>query len=230
MAMGRADRGQFNTDPTEQAAERMFEPKLEKLGLTRAKIEAQNLEELQATLVTVNHAIDHPESFGVLKLKMTANMGAVIVRNEAEAHIEVGVLPILLERKALILERITALRPTEQVRDLRQEVINTVTDPEMQERLLKVLDERAEKEKDLSNKIEKEAEENTSLLKEMKHLREMFAVERLQSRLEKLEEDTKRIESEKTSKFEALSISMGLLAALGSLAGIILGMVRWTTG
>ncbi|WP_069885168.1 MULTISPECIES: hypothetical protein [Streptomyces] len=228
--MARAERAQFVTDPTEQAAERMFEPKLEKLGLTREKIEAQSLEELQTTLVTVNHAIDHPDSFGVLKMKMTANMGAIIVRNEAEAHIEVGILPILLERKALILERINALRPTEQVRSFRQEVINTVTDPEMQEHLLKVLDERAEKEKDLSTRIEKESEENTSLMREMKHLREMFAVDKLQSRLEKLEEDTKRIESEKTSKFEALTIAMGLLMALGSLAGIILALVRWTTG
>ncbi|MCF3120972.1 hypothetical protein IPZ68_14865 [Streptomyces arenae] len=228
--MARAERAQFVTDPTEQAAERMFEPKLEKLGLTREKIEAQSLEELQTTLVTVNHAIDHPDSFGVLKMKMTANMGAIIVRNEAEAHIEVGILPILLERKALILERINALRPTEQVRSFRQEVINTVTDPEMQEHLLKVLDERAEKERDLSTRIEKESEENTSLMREMKHLREMFAVDKLQSRLEKLEEDTKRIESEKTSKFEALTIAMGLLMALGSLAGIILALVRWTTG
>jgi hypothetical protein len=219
-------------DPTDQISKGIFEPRLKKLGLTRQQLETQSLAELQTSLTTINHAIDHPESFGVVNVEMTAKAGGIVglVSTQRNAHIQVGILPMLLELKAFILERINTLRPTEQVRDFRQEVINTVTDTEMRDHLLKVLDERATREQALSSKIEKEAEENAELIKEMAHLKELFSVNKLESRLNSLEEITKRIDSEKTSKFEAVTITTTILATLGGLAGIILAVIRWTTG
>ncbi|MGI3204736.1 hypothetical protein ACRJ4W_54820 [Streptomyces sp. GLT-R25] len=218
-------------DPTDDIYKNFYEPRLKKLGLTRDQLQDQSLAELQSSLTTINHAIEHPESFGVVNMEMAAKAGNIVglISTQQNAHIQVGILPVLLELKAFILERINTLRPAAQVRDFRQEVINTVTDPEMRDHLLKALDERAAKEQAYSSKIEEEAEKNTELLRELSHLRELMSV-KFESRLNNLEDLTKRIDSEKTSKFEAVTITTTILAALGGLAGLILAIVRWTTG
>lgn len=220
------------SDPTEAITKGVFEPRLKKLNLTREQLEIQTLSELQSSLVTINHAIEHPESFGVLNIEMTAQSGKVIgvLNTQQSAHIQVGILPTLLELKAFILERINALRPTEQVRDFRQEVVNTVTDPEMRDHLLKVLDERAASEQALSSKITKETADNAELIKEMSHLKELFSVNKLDSRLSSLEELTKRIDSDKTSKYETVTITLAILGSLIALTAITLGIIRWITG
>ncbi|NGO81568.1 hypothetical protein G6045_38815 [Streptomyces sp. YC504] len=197
--------------------------------MTRKQIEGQSLDELQVSLTSVNHAIENPNGFGVVRVKMTAEAGMVVVRNEAEAHFEMGILPILLERKALILERISALRPTEQVQDIREEVAKVVTDENIRDHLLKILDDRAAKERDLSTRIEKETEKNSALLWEVTHLKEI-SVGKIQHRLDNLEESTRRLESEKVSKFEAVTITFTILGAMGGLAALVLGLIRWTTG
>lgn len=53
-----------------------------------------------------------------------------------------GALPILLERKAQILDRIRALRPEEQLSSLRADVADKVVDPEARDELLNLTNER----------------------------------------------------------------------------------------
>jgi uncharacterized membrane protein len=96
-----------------------FEDQLEPLDLTKIKIEQQNLSELESSLDRVNDAIKNPESFGVLRLKMVADLGLIVAKSQSEAQFEIGIMPLLLERKKLILERIRELKAMQNVESLR---------------------------------------------------------------------------------------------------------------
>ena len=94
------------TAETERRVREFFEPQLRTLGLSVEQIEEQGLAQLEASLEVLNDAIANPDSFGKIRLSFAAGTGPIIVRSLSEAHIELGILPILLERKALILNRI----------------------------------------------------------------------------------------------------------------------------
>lgn len=84
-----------------------FEPQLIALGLSSSQIENQTPEELKQSLERVNDAIQNPSSFGKLRLTMAAEMGWIIAASNANSNVEeVTILPLLLERKKLILERL----------------------------------------------------------------------------------------------------------------------------
>ncbi len=219
------------SEQVEAAAETFFAPTLKKLKLTLEQIEKQSLAELQTSLDTVNEAINHPASFGVMRVKLTADVGAVITKATSEAHMEVGILPLLLERKSLILERINLLRPTEQIKDFRQEVTEKVRDPHIKEQLLKVLDEHAAMQQEISSKIEREAAAaSNALAEEMVNLRNALTVAKLEGRLEIVEKLTEKLDGEKVSKFDSATITLTILAALGGLTGAVIGLIRWVTG
>ena len=101
-------------------AERLFEPRLQELGLARDQIEKQTLPELEQSLERVNEALAHPEQFGILRLKVTASAGVLVTTGNQEAHFELGILPILLERKRLILDRIRLLRGEQDIATMRE--------------------------------------------------------------------------------------------------------------
>jgi len=71
-------------------------------------------------------------------LKITAS-AELIIAQSPEAHIEIGVLPLLLERKKLITERLREFRSELIITNLR-EFIETVTNNELKERLLTELE------------------------------------------------------------------------------------------
>jgi hypothetical protein len=101
---------------------RYFEIQLIPLGLSEEQIVRQTLGELEQSLETVNDALKNPESFGVLPLRITAEAGAIISRSSSEAQFEVGILPILLERKRLILDRIRLLVGQEKIENLQDKI------------------------------------------------------------------------------------------------------------
>ena len=70
---------------------RFFEPQLRTLGLTAEQIEAQNLDQLEASLDEINSAIANPDSFGKIKIAFTASGGLIIAKSDSEAHVERGV-------------------------------------------------------------------------------------------------------------------------------------------
>ena len=87
----------------QEDASRLFEAQLESIGLGRAQIAQQSIAELDDSLVRVDDALRTPESFGVLRLSMTASAAVLLVKSDSGSHIEVGVVPLLLERKKAII-------------------------------------------------------------------------------------------------------------------------------
>jgi hypothetical protein len=85
---------------------------------------------------------------------VTADSGVIVAKARSEAHIEVGILPILLLRKSLILERIKLLRPIDQLVALRQEIAGRVDDPAIKDELLRVLESQQVEQKAQSRRLE----------------------------------------------------------------------------
>lgn len=103
-------------NPSKQALEQakaFFEPQLQKLGLSEEQIHSYDLEQLETALTTINDCMSSPESFGVFRFAFSATLPILITKGTSEAHIEIGILPILLERKKAILERIKAIQASE---------------------------------------------------------------------------------------------------------------------
>jgi hypothetical protein len=118
MAIGEAVGGFSSLEASrEELVRQHFEPQLARLGLSAEQIESQNLDELNESLVKVNDAIAHPQAFGTLKISIGAKGNFLISRQEA--HFEVGILPMLLERKGLILSRIKSLAGERRIESLK---------------------------------------------------------------------------------------------------------------
>lgn len=100
-----------------EAARVFFEPSLAGLGLGQNEISSQTLPQLRESLDRVNECIGRAESFGVVKLRADAN-GRFVV-STTDPQIEIGITPVLLERKKLIVERMGILLGEEKVGDLR---------------------------------------------------------------------------------------------------------------
>jgi Fe2+ transport system protein B len=121
-------------------ARQQFESQLIKLELSKEQIERQNVPELERSLQTINDALQHPESFGVIKLKMVADLGLVVVKAGTEAHYEIGIVPLLLERKKLVLDRIQQLKGELNIENLKVSIQN-VPEDSVRENLEKQLDD-----------------------------------------------------------------------------------------
>ena len=99
----------------------------------------QYLPQLEASLEKINDATANPDSFGKLKVVITSDAGVIVVPAQAEHHMELGILPLLLERKSQILDRIKALRPEQQLSELREDVAANVHDPLAREQLIETI-------------------------------------------------------------------------------------------
>jgi Fe2+ transport system protein B len=117
-------------------AQEYFEPQLMEMGFEKIKIEAQSLQELRQNLDSINEAIKHPESFGTLGFALNARGTVYITKSKSDAQFEIGILPLLLERKKLILERIRLLSSNEKIETI-QDLINHVEDEEIKKNLEK---------------------------------------------------------------------------------------------
>lgn len=124
----------------EERAQGAFESKLQALSLGLDQIDQQSLPELEASLERVTEAMRHPEQFGTVRLKMNTDAAMLVMRTTAETQFEVGIFPILLQRKARILERIKALRPASQLSKLREHIVQRIDDPAIREDLLALVE------------------------------------------------------------------------------------------
>jgi len=120
-------------------ASRFFETQLESIGLSRAQIEVQSITELEDSLVRIDDALRSPESFGVLRFSMTASTPVFAIKSNSEAHIEVGIVPLLLERKKAIVDRLRSLRSQRPIQTLA-DLVDSVTDHGLREQLRTELD------------------------------------------------------------------------------------------
>jgi len=117
-----------------EQAGRFFDAQLERLNLSEDQIRDQDISALEDSLVRIDDALRAHESFGVLRMSVTANAVVVIVRSNSETYLELGVVPILLERKRLVVERLRELRSQRPVTTLT-ELIDSLSDKGLRERL-----------------------------------------------------------------------------------------------
>ncbi len=122
-----------------EQANHFFEAQLESIGLSRAQIDVQSITDLEDSLVRVDDALRSPESFGVLRFSLSSHAAVVLVKANSEAHIEVGIVPLLLERKKAIIDRLRVLRTQRPIQTLA-DLVDSVTDQGLREQLRTELD------------------------------------------------------------------------------------------
>lgn len=154
--------------------QRLFEQQLSLMSLSKEQIQNQTLEELERSLERVDEAIENQDSFGIFKIQVSADGGAVLVKTTSDMHFEMRIAPLLLERKALIIDRIVKLRGKLQIERLRDLLVG-VTDEDTRLRLadeLNVLESTAKGLKDKLQEVEKQRnEEVVRLNNELQYLR-----------------------------------------------------------
>lgn len=101
-----------------EQAQNFFEPHLENLRLSRPSILEQDSEQLELSLATLNTIITHPEQFGFFAANLSVEGEFIISKSQDNATFKVGILPLLLSRKQLILDRGRELRRQHLVKTL----------------------------------------------------------------------------------------------------------------
>ncbi len=104
--MARINDPSFDFESTREKLNLFFEKQLSDLELDVDKLEHQTLDELKRSLTIIDQAIEHHESFGKFSLKFSAQGSFIVAQSNAESHFAIGILPLLLERKQIILQRI----------------------------------------------------------------------------------------------------------------------------
>jgi predicted nucleotide-binding protein len=131
-------------DPLEDATKTLvhqtrlfFEPHLADLQLSKPAIMGQDQEELQLSLATLDTLIGHPEQFGLFKFSIAVKSGAlisVVADSPNMAQFEIGILPLLLSRKRLVLDRLRELKGARGVQTL-VDLVEQVSDEASREAL-----------------------------------------------------------------------------------------------
>lgn len=168
-----ADKSREAIHNMRKTARAFYEPQLRDLNLGAEQIKKQNLDQLEQSLLRVNDAISNPESFGTFGVKLTAEGSALIAKAKSESAVELGALPILLERKKLILERINRIRGKKKIENL-QDLVKEVSDPEIRKRLQNEVSElNSESERIRIQREEVEKVQRQQELEENKELTEL---------------------------------------------------------
>jgi hypothetical protein len=132
----------LSTDALARLTNLYFEPQLRQLNLADEQIENQDLEQLENSLGIVDDAIKNPDSFGKMRIAYAFESGEVIpiiAKSGSDYNVEVGILPLLLERKKRILDRINLLRGEEKIVNLR-DLIERVPEENIRTDLQKEID------------------------------------------------------------------------------------------
>jgi hypothetical protein len=136
----------FHVDAAQLDAQlsEFFKGQLERLGLTDDQIDQQSLKELESGLEAVNDALKTPESFGVLRVKITAEARLLVTSAQNDFHYEVGIMPLLLRAKRHLIEKLAVLKSAEEIRNLA-ELVSKVADQPAKQRLHEELTQLEEK-------------------------------------------------------------------------------------
>jgi hypothetical protein len=223
-------------------ASEYFEPKLRSLKLGEDQISEQTLPELEQSLQTINDAMSRPEQFCTLRTRVTADGALIVAKATTESQIEIGILPILLRRKTLILERIKLLRPVDQLAHLKSEIAATLPDQNMRDKVLRILDNEEQEWHAVASQLEAESKEvGKTLETELQASGQAVAMAKLEARFDALdksltskdgsvEKSLAKLEEKAVSKWDVVVIVFMTLAALGGLLGAILGIIKWVSG
>jgi len=135
--MGSIDPTKSNIQEQIKKSQNQFESQLIRLELGKEQIQNQTLPELEQSLERVNDALQHPNSFGVSELKI----GTSVFGLGFESNYEMGVVPLLLERKKFILDRIRELKGEQKIENLHEEIKN-VPESKLRVKLEKQIEEQ----------------------------------------------------------------------------------------
>lgn len=127
-----------------EQAQQLFVDRLEFMGLGMEYLEQQtSAEDLLEGLRQIEHCIDNPEVFRLLEVRQGERLHRYISHEGVNLNFDTIFLPILLERKRLILGRLEAFQVDEKVRDLHASVIQ-FTEGASQSKLISEIDELLE--------------------------------------------------------------------------------------
>lgn len=104
--MARIENSGLNFESIRDKLNLFFEKQLSELELDEDRLKRQKLDELKRSLTIINQAIEHHESFGKFSLKVSAQGDLIVAQSNTESHFAISILPLLLERKQVILQRI----------------------------------------------------------------------------------------------------------------------------
>lgn len=226
----------------EEQAAAFFEPKLAALGLSVQQIESQDLPALEESRLRIDKLMEHPEQLGFFRARVSADATWFIAKSSADSQVETGALPILLSRKALILDRIKLLRPLDQLETLREEITNRVDDPAKRSELLRMLEAQHAREQARSARLAEESHSLESALEADRALRgQGVALAELKVRVdgldkalaeksEKLDASLVRLEDKSVSKWDVVTVVFAVMAAIGGLLGAGVALIRWISG
>jgi len=145
-----------------------FEPQLIAIGLGKEQIEQQIEKELEQSLEVVNEAIKNPNAFGLLRLELAVESGKLtfmVTKAASESHIEVNALPLLLERKRRIVDRLRIIRGYETIEHLQNLALNEA-DPAGQEKLKRQREELEAEIQMLQKQAQSQSQEELKARKE----------------------------------------------------------------
>jgi hypothetical protein len=134
MGRRRGKRSSAGTARVDEAYEHL----LAVSGLAAEQIRSMALPALEQALERVNDAIAHPDQFPKISFEARSDGGMGVLPVLSASGV-MGVLPLLLERKRLIVERIGELRSQERIGGLR-ELIEQLPDQDGKQNLSERLD------------------------------------------------------------------------------------------
>jgi len=123
-----------------EQAKQQFADRLEFIGLDSASLKKQDIEQLTESLHQVEDCIAHPEMFKILEVKRGDRLHRYISHSGINISFDSIFLPILLERKKLILECLESFQVDNKFRDLHASV-KQLADDGSRSKLLAEIDE-----------------------------------------------------------------------------------------
>lgn len=122
-----------------------LENQLITLGVGKSQIDKQNLSQLRASLETINGIIDNPDKYLKLPPARTIGVSFSVLGIESTASrtiddVRPNILPLLLERKRLIIDRISLLESEAKI-DQIEKLISSLPEEATRENLSKQIQE-----------------------------------------------------------------------------------------
>lgn len=111
-------------EETRKSLNVFFKQQLDSLGLSVESLKQQTEKELRRSAIVIDQAIENHESFGKLAVSIEAEGAVVVVTRKTESHFEIGILPLLLERKQIILCRLSECDTKNSILELNFETRN----------------------------------------------------------------------------------------------------------
>ncbi len=193
-------------------AQQSFQDRLEFLGFGVDAIQHQTVDQLRVSLEQINRYIEHPESQRVLEVKQDSQFGLYVTSSVGVAISFNSIfLPLLLNRKKLILEQLEAAQVDERVNVLYH-AVEQISDSSSRSHLLSEIDE-------LQAVCRVWREELNQLARDQEQLRE----QREKYRLSWLEERSKiwRSMLDRESAATVIGVILLVVIALGQVALLI---------